>query len=125
MSRSRVLLVDDEEIFARNMSKLLMKRGYEVTVVNGGADAIRALKGQDFDVMVLDLKMPGTDGMGTLKQVKKLGIPVETLILTGHGSIETALEAVRLGAYDYLTKPCQIEQLVAKIGLARAGDSHH
>ncbi len=125
MSRSRVLLVDDEEIFARNMSKLLMKRGYEVTVVNGGADAIRALKGQDFDVMVLDLKMPGTDGMGTLKQVKKLGIPVETLILTGHGSLETALEAVRLGAYDYLTKPCQIEKLVAKIALARAGDSHH
>ena len=89
--RSRVLLVDDEEIFARNMSKLLMKRGYEVTVVNGGADAIRALKDQDFDVMVLDLKMPGTDGMGTLRQVKKFGIPVETLILTGMAVVFVAV----------------------------------
>jgi DNA-binding NtrC family response regulator len=65
--------------------------------------------------VVLDLKMPGMDGLATLKEIKKLGLFTETLILTGHGSIDTALEAIKLGAYDYLTKPCEIDDLVGKI----------
>jgi len=65
--------------------------------------------------VVLDLKMPGMDGITTLKEIKKLGLFTQTLILTGHGSIDTALEAVKLGAYDYLTKPCEIDELVDKI----------
>ncbi|MBW2168878.1 MAG: response regulator, partial [Deltaproteobacteria bacterium] len=69
----------------------------------------------DFDVVVLDLKMPGMDGITTLKEIKKLDLFTETLILTGHGSIDTAMEAIKLGAYDYLTKPCEIGELVAKI----------
>ncbi len=72
----------------------------------------------DFDVVVLDLKMPGMDGIATLKEIKKLDLFTETLILTGHGSIDTALEAIKLGAYDYLTKPCEIDELVEKIELA-------
>lgn len=115
MKGSKVLLVDDEVVFTNNMAKLLTNRGYKVTAVNSGDAAIRALQDQTFDVMVLDLKMPGLDGITTLKQVKKLGIFTETLILTGHGSIDTALEAIKLGAYDYLTKPCEIGELVAKI----------
>ena len=66
-------------------------------------------------MIVLDLKMPGMDGITTLKEIKKLGLFTETLILTGHGSIDTALDAIKLGAYDYLTKPCDIDELVAKI----------
>ncbi|MCJ7594131.1 MAG: response regulator [Desulfobacterales bacterium] len=115
MKGSRVLLVDDEVVFTTNMSKLLTSRGYRVTAANSGDAAIRALEESDFDVVVLDLKMPGMDGLATLKEIKKLGLFIETLILTGHGSIDSALEAVKLGAYDYLTKPCEIGDLVAKI----------
>ncbi len=115
MKGSSILLVDDEEVFTKNMSKLLVSRGYRVTAVNNGESAIRALEEASFDVVVLDLKMPGMDGITTLKEVKKLGLFVETLILTGHGSVDTALDALKLGAYDYLTKPCEIDELVEKI----------
>ena len=120
MAGSRVLLVDDEVVFTRNMSKLLMFRGYTVTAVNSGDAAIRELEQNSFDVIVLDLKMPGMDGITTLKEIMKLGLFTETLILTGHGSIDSALEAMKLGAYDYLTKPCEIDELVAKIEAAGA-----
>jgi DNA-binding NtrC family response regulator len=115
MIGSKILLVDDEVVFTQNMAKLLTNRGYIVTVANSGDAAIQALEEKDFDVVVLDLKMPGMDGITTLKEIKKLGLLTETLILTGHGSIDTALEAVKLGAYDYLTKPCEIDELVGKI----------
>jgi DNA-binding NtrC family response regulator len=118
MPGSRVLLVDDETVFTKNMSKLLTFRGYTVIAVNSGDAAIRELEQADFDVIVLDLKMPGMDGIMTLKEIMKLGLFTETLILTGHGSIDTALEAMKLGAYDYLTKPCEIDELVAKIEAA-------
>ena len=118
MPGSRVLLVDDETIFTKNMSKLLKNRGYEVTAVNSGDASILELEQGHFDVIVLDLKMPGMDGIATLKEIMKLGLFTETLILTGHGSIDTALEAMKLGAYDYLTKPCEIDELVAKIEAA-------
>jgi len=115
MIGSKILLVDDEVIFTKNMQRLLDARGYRATAVNSGAEAIRSLENEDFDVVVLDLKMPGMDGLTTLKEIKKLGLFTQTLILTGHGSIDSALEAVKLGAYDYLTKPCEIDELTAKI----------
>jgi len=115
MKGSRILLVDDEVVFTNNMSKLLTNRGYRVTAVNSGDSAIRELEENDFDIVVLDLKMPGMDGITTLKEIKKLDLFTETLILTGHGSIDSAMEAIKLGAYDYLTKPCEIGELVAKI----------
>jgi len=115
MKGSAILLVDDEKVFTSNMSKLLTSRGYRVTAVNDGDSAIRALQENRYDVVVLDLKMPGIDGLTTLKEINKLGLFTETLILTGHGSIDTALEALRHGAYDYLTKPCEIDDLVEKI----------
>lgn len=115
MLNSKILLVDDEIVFTGNMSKLLTTRGYRVTAVNSGDAAIKALEEEKFDVVVLDLKMPGMDGIATLTEIKKLGLFTETLILTGHGSIDTAMDAIRLGAYDYLTKPCEIDELVEKI----------
>lgn len=115
MIGAKILLVDDEEIFTRNMAKLLSTRRYRVTVANSGDAAIRALEAEPVDVIVLDLKMPGMDGLTTLKEIQKLGLFTQTLMLTGHGSIDSALEAMKLGAYDYLTKPCEIEELVAKI----------
>ncbi len=115
MIGSKILLVDDEIVFTNNVSKLLTSRGYRVTAVNSGDSAVRLLTNENFDVVVLDLKMPGMDGITTLKEIKKLGLFTETLILTGHGSIDTALEAIKLGAYDYLVKPCEIDELVMKI----------
>jgi DNA-binding NtrC family response regulator len=115
MRGSKILLVDDEVVFTTNMGKLLTNRGYKVTAANSGDAAIQALEKETFDVVVLDLKMPGMDGLTTLKEIKKLGLFTETLILTGHGSIDTALEAIKLGAYDYLTKPCEIDDLVGKL----------
>jgi len=115
MIGSKILLVDDEVIFTNNMSKLLTSRGYLVTAANNGESAIRELEEKNFDVVVLDLKMPGMDGITTLKEIKKLGLFTETLILTGHGSVDTALEAIKIGAYDYLAKPCEIDELVEKI----------
>ena len=115
MKGARILLVDDETEFTSNMSKLLESRGYRVATADRGEKAIKALDQNKFDVMVLDLKMPGMDGIATLKEVKKLDLFTETLILTGHGGVDSALEAMKLGAYDYLTKPCEIDQLVEKI----------
>ena len=115
MKGAKILLVDDENVFTDNMTKLLKNRGYRVKAVNSGDNAIRTLDEEEFDVIVLDLKMPGMDGMTTLKEIKKLGLFTETLVLTGHGSIETALEALKLGAYDYLRKPCEINELIEKI----------
>ena len=111
----KILLVDDEVDFTENMTKLLIARGYRVTAVNSGDEAIKVLSQDNFDVMVLDLKMPGMDGITTLREVKKLRLFTETLILTGQGAIDTALEATRLGAYDYLTKPCEVDELVNKL----------
>jgi DNA-binding NtrC family response regulator len=118
MKKADILLVDDEVVFTTNMSKLLSTRGYQVTAVNNGEEALAALKEKLFDVMVLDLKMPGMDGIATMHEVRKLGLFTEVLILTGHGSIDTALEAIQLGAYDYVTKPCEISELVSKIEAA-------
>jgi DNA-binding NtrC family response regulator len=118
MKEAKILLVDDEVVFANNMSKLLTKRGYRVTPVNSGDAAVRALMENAFDLMVLDLKMPGMDGLATMHEMRKLGLFTEVLVLTGHGSIDSALEAIQLGAYDYLTKPCEIAELVSKIEAA-------
>jgi DNA-binding NtrC family response regulator len=116
MKDIKILLVDDEVIFTKNMSRLLESRGYHVTAVYSGDEAIKALDQDKYDVMVLDLKMPGMDGITTFKEIKKLQLlPTGTLILTGHGAIDTALEAIKLGAYDYLTKPCEVDELVEKI----------
>lgn len=115
MKGAKILLVDDELDFTENMSKLLRSRGYNVAIANSGDNAIKALEKEKYDVMVLDLKMPGMDGITTMKEAKKLDLFTETLILTGHGAIDTALDAMKIGAYDYLTKPCEIDELVEKI----------
>jgi len=115
MLGAKILLVDDEDVFTTNMSKLLNSRGYDATAVNSGNSAIETPKNENIDVLVLDLKMPGMDGIATLKEIRKIDLFTETLILTGHGSIDTALDAIKLGAYDYLTKPCEIDELVVKI----------
>ena len=120
MKKADILLVDDEVVFTTNMTRLLTSRGYQVTPVQNGEEALAALKEKPFDVMVLDLKMPMMDGITTLQEMKKLNLLTEVLILTGHGSMDTAFQAIEMGAYDYVTKPCEIAELVSKIEAAHA-----
>jgi len=120
MKPIRVLLVDDEIVFTNNMARLLEHRGYVVSAVNSGDKALDVIAERVFDVVVLDLKMPGLDGLATLREIRDTCHACQVLILTGHGAVDSAFEAMRLGAYDYLTKPCEIAEMVEKIEDARA-----
>lgn len=118
----RVLIVDDGERFRETTAAILKRRGFEVKAVGSGSEAIEEIKNGEIDVVVLDLQMPDMDGIATLEEMNGLGLHTKTLILTGYGAIDTALKAVKLGAYDYLTKPCEIEELVEKIEEAWKND---
>jgi len=112
----RVLLVDDEERFVLNLAKLLRGRGFDAATVFDGAAGVAALeKGERPDVVLLDVKMPGMDGIETLRKIKDISPETEVVMLTGHADVETGIAAMREGALDYLMKPCDIEDLVAKI----------
>ena len=111
----RLLLVDDEESFVEVLTKRLRKRNFEVTSVLSGKEAVRTLRGQSFDIAVLDLKMEDLDGIEVLKIFKILDPRMPVIILTGHGSEQAAREGLALGAVDYLMKPCDLEELMQKI----------
>lgn len=111
----RLLFVDDETGFVDVLTNRLTRRGIEVTKAYSGSDGIRALRKQDFDVAILDLKMEDMDGIEVLKIFKKMFPPMEVIMLTGHGSEKAAEEGMEFGAFDYLTKPCALEELLAKI----------
>jgi DNA-binding NtrC family response regulator len=114
-----VLLVDDEVPFVETMTKRLNKRNLNVLSAFSGNQAIEQLDAhRNVDVVILDVKMPGMDGIETLKEIKKEYPLIEVIMLTGHATIETAIEGMRLGAFDYLMKPCEIEALVAKVEAA-------
>ncbi|MBW2593082.1 MAG: response regulator [Deltaproteobacteria bacterium] len=112
----RVLLVDDEERFVSNLAKLLRDRGFDITTAFDGFTAVDLIKGTGgFDVVVLDVKMPGMDGIETLRQIKKLAPGIQVIMLTGHADITSGTEAMREGGFDYFLKPCDIEVLTAGI----------
>ena len=115
---SKVLLVDDEEAYVTILAKRLMKRGFAVRVALNGTQGIQAVRNEDFDVAVLDLKMEDIDGLEVLKVFKRMLPQMNVIMLTGHGSEQAARDAVQLGAFDYLTKPCELDELVAKIRAA-------
>ena len=115
-----VLLVDDEVPFVETMTKRLNKRNLKILNAFSGTEALEVLsKEGNVDVVILDVKMPGMDGIETLKEIKRQHPLVEVIMLTGHGTIESGIEGMKLGAFDYLTKPCDIEQLMAKVQEAK------
>lgn len=118
MGKPRILLVDDEERFRNNLQKLLGSQGLAVTARDSGLAALEELKLQSYDVVVLDIRMPGMDGLTTLAEIKKITPGVEVIILSGHASMDAAMEISRLGGYDYLMKPCPLEDLLLKIDAA-------
>ena len=111
----KVLLVDDEERFRTTLGKMLRAQGLEVTVLGSGREALEELGQKAYDVMVLDVRMPDMDGIATLTEIKRIAPQTEVIILTGHASLDAAVEIMRLGGYDYLLKPCPVEDLLAKI----------
>ena len=114
---TKVLLVDDEEAFVDALSRRLAKRTLDCHAVFSGAAALERLdEGPPIDVVILDVKMPGMDGIQTLKELKARHPLVEVIMLTGHATTESAIEGMKLGAFDYLMKPCDIEELVKKVG---------
>lgn len=115
MRKPRLLIVDDEIPFTTNLLKLLSRKGYEVSAVNDGYSALRIVEEQEFDVVILDQKMPGIDGVTTLKELKKKRPHLEVIMLTGHGSIESGVQGLQLGAFNYVMKPVTFPELLEQI----------
>jgi DNA-binding NtrC family response regulator len=116
----RILLVDDEEDLVTFLSHRLLKRGFTVTATTSGSEALKVVNRQIIDVVILDLKMPQMNGIEVLQHLKEQQPYIEAIMLTGHGSHESALEAGRLQAYRYLIKPYDFDELVALIQEAHA-----
>lgn len=115
MKDFKVLVVDDEEDFVDMTIKRLTKRKLECFGVTSGKEAIEQIKNGNFDVVLLDVKMPGLDGIETLREIKRIKPLTEVVMLTGHASVESGIEGMKLGAFDYLMKPMELEGLVEKL----------
>ena len=116
---TKVLLVDDEEDFVEMLFLRLKELGEKVTVAYSGQEGLDTLEKTPIDVVILDIKMPGMDGIETLREIKRQFPLVEVIMLTGHGSTETAVEGMKLGAFDYLLKPADFSDLSTKLEGAR------
>lgn len=114
MKNMKLLLVDDEERFLTTTQKILSKKGIEAFTATSGAEALQILSGTTIHVVILDVKMPGMDGNETLKKIKARYPMIEVIMLTGHATVESAIEGMRSGAFDYLMKPTGIEDLIGK-----------
>lgn len=110
-----ILVVDDEESILTSLSNILRDEGYEVAVAKSGTEAMRAYMTDPPDLMILDIWMPGMDGMETLRRVRELTPTAQVMVMSGHGSIETAVKAIKLGAYDYIEKPLSLESITLRV----------
>jgi len=122
---TKVLLVDDEEQFVDVLSQRLEARGFQVSTAFSGDDAIASIEQHDADVVILDVLMPGRNGIDTLREIKRIRPITEVIMLTGHGTVETAIQGMKLGAYDYLMKPTDTTELVEKITKAQQRKKEH
>ena len=111
----RVLLADDEQVYVESLAKVLRRRGFDVVAVLDGPAATRAISREEFDVVVLDLRMPGMDGLAVLEAIRSRDTLTPVLLLTGHADMDQAAKALKGGAVDVLMKPCPVETLVSAI----------
>ena len=126
MSIANVLLVDDEVPFVEAMSRRLKKRDISIVTSFSGSEALDVLeKDRSVEVTILDVKMPGMDGIETLGEIRKRFPLVEVIMLTGHATVETGIEGMKLGAFDYLMKPCDMDVLMDKLKEAVAKKRKH
>jgi DNA-binding NtrC family response regulator len=122
--KPRILIVDDEKDFTESLAERLALRDYDVSTSFSGEEALEKLKTYNLDVVILDVQMPGLDGIETLREIKRIKPLTEVIMLTAHATVETAIKGMQLGALDYLMKPCDNEELVSKIerGYERKAD---
>jgi DNA-binding NtrC family response regulator len=122
--KPRILIVDDEKDFTESLAERLALRDYDVSTSFSGEEALEKLKAYNLDVVILDVQMPGLDGIETLREIKRIKPLTEVIMLTAHATVETAIKGMQLGALDYLLKPCDNEELVSKIerGYERKAD---
>ncbi|MGE4506086.1 MAG: response regulator [Desulfovibrionaceae bacterium] len=125
MEQMKIMLVDDEERLLATTKKLFEKMGIEVVVCTSGREALDILRQQEIHVVFLDIKMPGMDGMETLQCIKKEHPLVEVVILTGHATMESAVQGLKLGALDFLIKPASMKDLLEKVEEAFEKISRH
>jgi len=116
--KCQILLVDDEKTMVKYLSKQLIKKGFDIRVAYNGLDALEQVKAADFDVVLLDVLMPGMNGIDTLKEIKKIKPRTEVIMLTGHASVEVGIEGMKAGAFNYIMKPFDPTELVTEINLA-------
>ena len=115
MEKFKVLIVDDELDFLETIVKRIRARNVEVSGVESGYLALEALESSSPDVIILDVKMPGLDGIETLREIKKKKPLTEVIMLTGHASVESGIQGMQLGAFDYLMKPIALDELLEKV----------
>ena len=126
MAIANVLLVDDEVPFVETMTKRLTKRDLDVSTAFNGQEALDKLEEtRSIDVVILDVKMPGMDGLETLEKIRKKYPLVEVVMLTGHATVESAIDGMKYGAFDYLMKPCDMDILISKVGEAAKKKRSH
>lgn len=125
MESFRVLVVDDEADFLETIVKRLKKRKIDVTGVDSGKRALDILEKEHFDVVILDVRMPGMDGIETLKEMKKRRPLMEVIMLTGHASVESGMQGMQYGAFDYVMKPAEMDDLLEKVRQAFERKSIH
>lgn len=114
MEKMKLMLVDDEERYLQTTKKLIEKKGYDVLTAQSGKQALEKLKSQNVHVIILDVKMPEMDGNQTLKAIKTLYPLVEVIMLTGHATVDSAIDGLKAGACDYLMKPADIDEIIEK-----------
>jgi len=114
----KLLLVDDEKDFIESLSERLQLRDFDVKTALNGDDAIKLVGENEFDVIILDVKMPGKSGIDTLKEIKNINQLSQVIMLTGHATVESAIQGMKLGAYDYIMKPTDTEELIKLINKA-------
>lgn len=110
-----ILIVDDDDIFRKNISKALVRRGYGVNCAKDGDEAVTTAISRPFNIAFVDMKMPGMSGIDVIRELKERVPELKSIVLTGYGSISNAVEAMKIGAYDYLIKPCGIEEIEERI----------
>ena len=108
----KILVVDDEQSLREVLSIMLKRAGYAVTSVSDGEEAVEQLQKEIFDLVITDLRLPGADGLAVLKAAKEARAQTEVVVITAHGSVETAVGAMKLGAFDYITKPFKMDELL-------------
>ncbi len=115
MEKFKVLIVDDEQDFLETIVKRLQARGINASGAESGYQALEKINDDNFDVVILDVKMPGMDGIETLREMKKKKPLLEVIMLTGHASVESGIQGMQLGAFDYVMKPVALDELLEKM----------